>query len=339
MKKTVFLIAVIVLAAFAGAYYARERSKTIPQQSNASVADNVATKNSTAGLVLVDTVEVHTLESFPVQIQLAVAGNLADGCTKLAEAKIDKSGNHFTVTLPTTRAADVFCTQALVPFTKNISLPVVGLSKGDYTVSVNGVDASFTLASDNVLQGGLVENNQATDEPAKATEPAPATSKTTQPAEGTTTPSGPSAPITNLAFESYTNRSVGYTIDRPSLWYWEHDNKNDIDGTHPNVDDYLIMDTAPLAGLNADPLGLVAIEVSDLPLSAFATDVAGLQKEDATVGGVSAARYSGSVNGEQRVEYQFTRNQKTFRLIYRDATNAGRGADAFAHIVTSFSFN
>jgi inhibitor of cysteine peptidase len=39
-----------------------------------------------------------------------------------------------------------------VPFKINVPLDVYGLEKGNYTVDVNGVQGSFELQTDNVLE-------------------------------------------------------------------------------------------------------------------------------------------------------------------------------------------
>ena len=59
--------------------------------------------------------------------------------------------NIITITVETTRPADMMCTQALVPFAENISVDINGLLAGEYSVIVNGVEAAFTLDTDNVL--------------------------------------------------------------------------------------------------------------------------------------------------------------------------------------------
>jgi hypothetical protein len=100
------------------------------------------------GTLYVESLDVVMLESFPVQVRANVAGNLSDGCTRLGEPQVARDGNTFRVALPTTRG-DGMCTEALVPFTTRVSLPVRGLAKGTYTVEAGGKTASFTLSSDN----------------------------------------------------------------------------------------------------------------------------------------------------------------------------------------------
>ncbi len=99
----------------------------------------------------VDGFDILILESFPVQVNVVVRGNLPDGCTEIDEATAEGSGDTFTVQLTTRRPVDEICTQALVPFEQSISLDVVGLPAGEYTVDVYGETQTFTLDADNVL--------------------------------------------------------------------------------------------------------------------------------------------------------------------------------------------
>lgn len=103
------------------------------------------------GLASIDSVEVVLLESFPLQAQAVVKGNLPDGCTQIKEATTTFENNTFHVNLTTERTAETSCTQALVPFEEIIPLDVTGLLQGDYTVDVNGVTETFELLTDNLL--------------------------------------------------------------------------------------------------------------------------------------------------------------------------------------------
>lgn len=104
-----------------------------------------------AGLAAVASVDALLLESFPVQVNVVAKGNLPDGCTEIDRTLQRRTGNAFEVILTTKRPADAMCTMAIVPFTETIPLDVLGLPAGDYTVTVNGVGATFILAADNKL--------------------------------------------------------------------------------------------------------------------------------------------------------------------------------------------
>jgi hypothetical protein len=81
----------------------------------------------------VDEIDVLILESFPVQVNVVVRGNLPDGCTYLDEFDVVQDGNTFNITVWTIRDPDAMCTMALVPFEETVSLDVEGLPAGEYT--------------------------------------------------------------------------------------------------------------------------------------------------------------------------------------------------------------
>lgn len=99
----------------------------------------------------VDQVEILIMESFPVQINVIVNGNLPDGCTTLDAVEQTRTDNTYQITLMARRPADAVCTQQLTPYQEIIPLDVVDLPAGNYTVNVNGTLAGFALASDNTL--------------------------------------------------------------------------------------------------------------------------------------------------------------------------------------------
>ncbi len=106
------------------------------------------------GMAQVDSVDIVLKESFPVQVDVMVKGNLPDGCTELGDAKQALVAKTFNITLETRKLkdTDVMCTQALVPFEETIALEnVVGISAGEYTVDVNGVKKNFTMDVDNYI--------------------------------------------------------------------------------------------------------------------------------------------------------------------------------------------
>ncbi len=104
--------------------------------------------------VFVNDVELLILESFPVQVQAVIQGDLADGCTSIEGIEIeqDVEARRFTVRIETTRDDSAVCTQALEPFEERIPIEVRGLPAGTYTVDVHGESETFTLDVDNVLE-------------------------------------------------------------------------------------------------------------------------------------------------------------------------------------------
>jgi inhibitor of cysteine peptidase len=106
------------------------------------------------GQAMVDSIDITLRESFPVQVDVLVKGNLPDGCTELGDAKQQLLGKTFNINLETRKLkdADVMCTQALVPFEETIALEnVVGITAGEYTVNVNGVSKTFVMDVDNYI--------------------------------------------------------------------------------------------------------------------------------------------------------------------------------------------
>ena len=101
-------------------------------------------------LVQVDSVEVLIMESFPVQVGLAVSGYKSVPCVELLPAAVARQDNLFTVVLAETLLGPAeSCIAVIDPFETNVSLDVLGLSAGTYSVTVNGVEAEFELEMDN----------------------------------------------------------------------------------------------------------------------------------------------------------------------------------------------
>lgn len=147
------LLALLTVVACSGAPVEPLPPAATAPAGEATVApgNNVPPADVITGVAAVDSLQILYLESFPVQVQVEVSGQLPDGCTQLDEPVIQQEGNVFQVELLTWRQADLLCTQALVPYTTVIPLPVNGLAAGMYEVEVNGMTASFTLDVDNEM--------------------------------------------------------------------------------------------------------------------------------------------------------------------------------------------
>jgi inhibitor of cysteine peptidase len=114
--------------------------------------NNTTAEEYTYDMANVESIDILTLESFPVQIHVIAEGYLPDGCTEIDEIKTEREGNIFNINITTKRPKDAICTQAIEDFKETIPLEVQGLSAGNYTVNVNGVTGSFELAVDNILE-------------------------------------------------------------------------------------------------------------------------------------------------------------------------------------------
>lgn len=104
------------------------------------------------GTADVENIQILILESFPVQVRVIAEGYLPDGCTEIDKIKTERERNIFNVSINTKRPKDAICTRTIESFTETIPLDVQGLKAGNYTVNVNGVNGSFELAVDNIIQ-------------------------------------------------------------------------------------------------------------------------------------------------------------------------------------------
>jgi len=102
--------------------------------------------------VYVDSIDILTRESFPVQMSAIVKGNLPDPCTTITSASSKRDGNTFKIDIVTARPTDAVCIQMLSPFEQSVALDVAGLKAGTYTVVAGEVSKTFELAVDNVLK-------------------------------------------------------------------------------------------------------------------------------------------------------------------------------------------
>jgi inhibitor of cysteine peptidase len=125
----------------------------VPGASTSTPAADDQEGRMITGTARVEEIEIMILESFPVQVHVVVRGNLPDGCTTIDRIEQERRDSAFQITIATVRPADRMCTQALVPFEEVVSLDVVGLKAGTYTVNVNGMQDTFNLAVDNTLSG------------------------------------------------------------------------------------------------------------------------------------------------------------------------------------------
>jgi len=86
-----------------------------------------------------DSMDVMTLESYPVQVRVLIRGYYPDGCTCLGKVRQSVEGERILLQVFTTRPRDAMCTQALVPFEESIPVDVRDLTPGSYVLEVNGL--------------------------------------------------------------------------------------------------------------------------------------------------------------------------------------------------------
>lgn len=147
-NQSLQILQAVALGQDGPAYFADVKLSTNPDGS-LSVVD--ATLQN---LVMVDSVDVLLLESFPVQVSITVAGNKSVPCVELQPVAVSREGDLFTVVIAETSLGPAeTCIAVLDPFEPSVALDVLGLSAGTYRVNVNGTEAQFSLDVDNVGLG------------------------------------------------------------------------------------------------------------------------------------------------------------------------------------------
>jgi hypothetical protein len=90
-----------------------------------------------SGAVFIDSIELLTLESYPLQFSLALTGNLPTPCHQLrVTVNPPDAEKNIYVEVYSVTAPDAICTTMLQAFTENI--PLGSFPGGHYTVWVNG---------------------------------------------------------------------------------------------------------------------------------------------------------------------------------------------------------
>ncbi len=100
---------------------------------------------SDTGEAYVEAVEVRIQESFPVQVQVVVRGQLPDACAFVEATEVSVEGNTFYVSLTVARKANMRCAQMLTPFEEVVPLDTADLPAGTYSVQAGEVVAEFDL--------------------------------------------------------------------------------------------------------------------------------------------------------------------------------------------------
>jgi len=118
----------------------------------ASTIEKMVTEDAAVSLANVNDIEILQLESFPVQIHAVARGKHPDSCTKVDKVATRREGDAFFATITTSRPADAMCAQVMTPFKEVVTLDVVGLKAGVYTVDINGVRDTFELQMDNIIE-------------------------------------------------------------------------------------------------------------------------------------------------------------------------------------------
>ena len=140
--------------------------------------------------------------------------------------------------------------------------------------------------------------------------------------------------IAEQTFQKYSNQAVGYTIDQPTNWYWEHFHLARLTEAHPGITDIYASDRKPLPSLEKIYDSKIIIEVSaNDPTSA----VEGFTTTKMTIDGNDAVRHEGSRDGRDVIEYHVHVGSSVVRFIYSADEKNESEAAVFDHIVNSFS--
>jgi hypothetical protein len=98
-----------------------------------SPADSALTRES----VYLDSIDLLTMESYPLQFSLALAGNMPTPCNQLrVDVSPPNAENQILVDVYSLSTPGTICTEVLQPFSQNV--PLGSFPAGHYTVWVNG---------------------------------------------------------------------------------------------------------------------------------------------------------------------------------------------------------
>ena len=143
MKQILFtlLVALFIIAACAPAtlqpVVTDEPAATQPGGVTPSPTDSKLLR----GNVYLDSIELLTMESYPLQFTLMLEGNLPTPCHELkVTVSAPDAENKIIVDVYSLTSPDVICVQMLEPFVENF--PLGSFPAGHYTLWVNGEQVS-----------------------------------------------------------------------------------------------------------------------------------------------------------------------------------------------------
>ena len=124
-----------------------------------------ATATPPLGRATVESIQIMILESFPVQVNALVRGEISNNCTVIDGISAEMAEDQFEIKLAVKKQDTLPCTETAVPFEESVSLDVLGLDAGRYIVAADGITGSFTLDVDNRLPP------ESTTEPTSSSDP------------------------------------------------------------------------------------------------------------------------------------------------------------------------
>ncbi len=144
MKKTIAQLLLLIFALTACTPSADEPISSDSTVPNNSIPDEQNShlpqpedKNLTRGAAFIDTKEILTLESFPLQFMLHLTGSLPTPCNQLRVAVSPPDADKkILIDVYSVSDPDKICTQVIEPF--DASIPLGSFPEGKYTIWVNG---------------------------------------------------------------------------------------------------------------------------------------------------------------------------------------------------------
>jgi inhibitor of cysteine peptidase len=98
----------------------------------------------------IEHIRIMLLESFPIQVNVIVNGNLTDDCTTIDQITETRNGDNIIIKITTIQKFNKICSKTNKLFEEIIPLNISGLLAGIYTVKVNTITTTFELGVDNV---------------------------------------------------------------------------------------------------------------------------------------------------------------------------------------------
>lgn len=158
---------------------------------------------------------------------------------------------------------------------------------------------------------------------------------------------------TDLTYNSYTNKAMGYSINIPDKWYWQHFMKSDITavGGDNQAIDYLAVDKDGITPLGSEHIGKIMIIASSLSPEDIAKNMESqdYSKTETTIDGLSTTKYEKHFGADNQmypnsevIKYVLEKNGQTYILSFNSETTDQKNIPAYESVfdtmVKSFSF-
>lgn len=96
-------------------------------------------------LAYVEDITIESNDENTDTLLVTVVGNTPTPCMHLLPPSISVEGNNIMVVLPVSRPTEDACVQVLEPFETNFTVPTSELDAGEYTLIINGEEATFIV--------------------------------------------------------------------------------------------------------------------------------------------------------------------------------------------------